>query len=310
MEIQLVNAPRVFRAGDLPCVGEIQTLNVSRGCAGACVFCSARAVSGLEPGTVQVYQNLPYRLRTYLESSQLRKALPELVVVSSASDAFLGGDEVLRVTRQCLQILVNRGIGISISTRGEIPDDIIELFQRHADHTRVFIPLVSMDDDYTRQWEPGTALPRRRLHMAQRLMRAGIKPRIRLDPVIPYVNDLSDQIKALASAVRGIGLDRLSASFMHMREGLEVQMEREAPAASRRLVLGSFPWLDRKPRGWHHIARDQRISSMKRIIQLADQQRVEVQVCHCQNRDISRSRCPVRPPKRAQPQQVQSSLFE
>ena len=296
--------------GKYPCAGEIHTLNITRGCAGSCVFCYARCIAGVDPDTVSVYQNLPMQLRLSLDSKRRRTPPPSYVVMSTSSDAFLGGEPVLQITRQCLQILVNRGVGLSFSTRGDVPDDIIELLRRHARHVRVFIPLASMDEEYTSAWEPGTLSPARRLFLAQRLMRAGITPRIRMEPMIPYVNDQSSQIREVISAVESLGLHRVIASFFHIRPGVQLQLEREAPAMSRRLVLGSFPWLARRPHRWHHLPHKQRAASLGRIQRLAAERDVDVDVCHCQNRDLSATRCPLRPPEKSVPRGGQASLFD
>ncbi len=308
MEITQAQKQIVLHKGKYPCAGDLATLNITEGCAGSCVFCYARCRGNIEPGTVSIDHELPYRLRIILESK--RRPPPMYVVLSSFSDPFLGGEQVLRVTRQCLEILVNRGIGVIISTRGEIPDDVIELLGTHAPYTRVFIPLTSMDDEYANTWEPGTAPPRRRLFVAQRLLRAGIEPQLRMDPVIPFVNDESKQVREVVSAVDSLGLQRFSVSFMHMRPGLDQQVEREAPALARRMVLGSYPWLARRPNNWHHLPYTQRSASLERIKRLAAERRIDVNVCHCNNRDLSAGRCDLLPPRKPVPRGVQTSLFE
>ena len=307
MEITRTSKQAALRHGTYPCVGQLHTLNITRGCAGGCVFCYARETDD-EGQVVGLDPSLPYLLRTRLESKELEP--PRYVALSTSSDAFLGGEQVLRVARQCLEILVNRGIGIILSTRGEMPDDVIGLLSSHAPFVRVHLPLASMDDDYTATWEPGTAPPRRRLFLAQRLLRAGITPQIRMDPVIPYVNDESEQVRELISAVDSLGLQRFSVSFMHLRPGLHLQLEREAPALAKRMVLGSYPWLSRRPDSWHHLPLSQRSASLARIQNLAAERRLELNVCHCNNRDLSRASCALLPPQKPVPRGVQTSLFE
>ena len=41
--------------------------------------------------------------------------------MATATDGFLGGPQVQQVTRACLEILLNRSIGVSLSTRGSDP---------------------------------------------------------------------------------------------------------------------------------------------------------------------------------------------
>jgi DNA repair photolyase len=310
LRVQPITKKYALARGKLGCLGEVATLNVTRGCAGMCVFCYARCLPGMPPGdTIQVYSNLPQRLRLQLDSSRRKSPLPDFVILSTAGDAFLGGEAVLQVTRPCLEILLNRNIGISFSTRGEIPEDLLALLSRHARHVRVFIPLVSMSDDYTRAWEPGAALPRRRLFLAQKLMDAGIRPRFRLDPVIPFVNDKSADLERVLSAVAGLGLKRIIASFLHIRPGVERLIRHEAPEELRRLVLGGFPGLEQRPDRFQYLPDRQCNASLERIRRLARERDLRVSACQCQNPGLLSEPCPVTPPELPGPLAQQTTLF-
>ena len=249
----------------MACQGEVRTLDVTRGCGGQCVFCHARAYAGAPaPGELQLHDELPGQLKAAITSPRRRSPLPRWVLVNSLSDCFLGGPEVVEVTRRCLEVLVTHRIGISLSTRGRMPDPVIELLGKHARHTRVFVPVAAMDDAYTRAWEPGTALPHKRMLLVRRLMEAGLHPKIRLDPVIPFVNDTTASLRSTFSAVAGMGLSSVTVSFMHLRPGVEEQVQAEGPPEQTALMLGSFTALDQGGR-YRRLPLERVRSSFKKI---------------------------------------------
>jgi DNA repair photolyase len=292
--------------GRIGCVGEVTTLNVARGCAGACVFCHSRCISGApEAGQLLLYSELPQQLRGEIE--QRRKAPPpSFVVFSTATDGFLGGVPVLQVTRACLEILLNRDIGVSVSTRGMIPEDVLALLGRHAPHVRVTVPLVSLSDDYTRVWEPGTALPQQRLYLLQRLLQVGIRPRVRIEPLIPFVNDHTEQVRDVISALVGLGLTEATIGFLHLRPGVAEQLQREAPPDVQRLLLGSFA----SEGDFRHLPAKTRVGGLRRIQRTAREHGLHVSACHCQNPGIPAGRCAVAPPELPTPRGQQGALFE
>ncbi len=311
LEIRYASKKHAISKGRVTCLGDVATLNVTRGCAGSCVFCYARCYhTAPPPGTVMVYSDLPQLLRTQLDSSRRRAALPRFVLLSTASDAFLGGEAVVRqVTLPCLEILLNRGIGVSLSTRGQVPDEAIALLAQHAPRVRIFIPLASMDEDYTRQWEPGTALPRERLYLAQRLLREGIRPVFRIEPLIPFINDHSEAVQRVLSAVASLRLRRVILNYLHLRPGVDKQLLREAPGELKHLVLGGFPGLYREPYRYLRLARQQRGSALERIKKIAAQKELKVQACLCHNSDLAAGLCPWEPPELPPLPAEQAGLF-
>jgi len=311
--VQIVGGTKkhALSRGHLGCLGEVATLNVARGCPGGCTFCYARCLSGAPPpGSLLLYRDLPRQLESELD--RRRTPPPSFVILCTATDPFLGGDEVVQTTRGCLRVLVERNIGISISTRGLIPDDVVELLARHARHVRVTVPLVCLDEAYTRTWESGTASPRSRLFLVQRLLRAGVSAvEVRLEPLVPFVNDATDGIREVVSALVGLGLKSAVVSFMHLRPGVAEQVQREAPELGP-LVLGGFtPDEFQPPTGkFQHLPLQMRLAGLKRLQRIAREQGLRLSACHCQNPGIPARQCPVEPPELPRPVGEQLPLIE
>ncbi len=308
MRIFSATKKQALSEAHIGCLGDVYSLNIARGCGGGCVFCYARCYTGTpEPGTLLLYQDMPKLLRQQLGRLERKGALPGYVLMSTATDCFLGGPQVSQLSRACVEILLNRQIGLSISTRGTIPDDLVVLLGRHAPHVRVTVPIISLSEAYTRAWEPGTASPQQRLFLIQRLLRAGIQPTIRMEPLIPFVNDLTKGLRDLASALVSLGLSQATLGFLHLRPGVRDQLTTEAPADLRRLVLGSFQ--PRSDRRFLHIATKQRTAGLKRVQRIGREHGLKISACHCQNPGIPAARCTIAPPTIPQPKIKQETLF-
>jgi len=260
---------------------------------------------------VLLYRDLPEQLRQELD--RRRRPAPAFVLFSTASDPFLGGQEVAQLSQACLEILTTRGIGVSLSTRGEIPEAVIRLLARHAPHVRITIPLTSLSDDYTRTWEAGTSLPQRRLFLIQRLLRAGIDSvHVRMEPIIPFINDGTDQLRELTSAMAGLGLKSAMVSFMHLRPGVTEQVQREAASEMAALVLGGFTHDPFQPQSarFQHLPVKLRQSNLNRIQRIGRDQGLRLSACHCQNPGIPARQCPVQPPQLPRPRGEQMPLLK
>jgi DNA repair photolyase len=314
MKILAAAKKHALSKGHLGCLGDVATINLARGCAGGCVFCYARCVSSAPgPGQLRLYAELAEQLRAELD--RRRRPLPSYVLFSTASDPFLGGAQVQRLSRACLEILASRGIGVSLSTRGDIPEEVIDLLARQGPHVRVTVPLPSLDQDYARIWEPETLEPRKRLFLVQRLLKAGVQVDVRIDPVIPFVNDSTEGLRELLSAIAGLGLTQAQLSFIHLRPGVTDQLRAEAPLELAELLLGGFslpPESVRitQPVKFLHLSAKQRAAVLRRIQRVARERGVRVSACHCQNPGLPARRCPVEPPELPVPRGEQLSLID
>lgn len=298
--------------GRIGCVGEVPTLNVARGCAGGCVFCYARCFSNApERDTLLVYRDLPGQLRRDLDSRRRRSPLPGYVILASAGDAFLGGPHVVSITRACIDVLLRRGVGISLSTRGFIPEDIIDQLARHAERVQITIPIASVSDRYTQAWEPGTALPADRIFLAQRLLSAGLEPTVHIEPIIPFVNDDNEGLRDVISAIVGLGLKTTMLRILQLRRGVAEQLRREGPVEAQRMVLGCFPSLHHtgRPAEFDHVAPRQALSILRRAQRIGREHGLRVQACRCHNPGLPAGVCSIAP-RETQPLGREAELFE
>ena len=298
MELFAATKQHALTRGRLGCIGEVATVNIARGCAGACVFCYARCYPGAPPpNELWLYNELPGQLRRELDARQRRGRMPGFVLFSTASDPFLGGAEVVETARACLEVLVRRGVGVVLSTRGVPPADVITLLATRAKQVRITVPLASLDEGYWRGWEPGTAPPAERLFLLQRLQDAGLDPEVRIEPLTSFVNDETADLRRLCSALARLGIERVMLRILQLRPGVADQLRREVPKTLHRLVLGGFPSLlaDETTDPYDHLRQDLALALLRRIQRIGREHGLRVSACRCQNPGLPAGTCRVRP---------------
>ena len=153
----------------------LPTINLTAGCLHDCVYCYIRGYRNY-PGESRVvlYEDTLERLRHELRPGQPK---PRAVYFSPSSDLFQPAPEVSELSHAVLEFLFSQGVGVAFLTKGEIPDETLELLVDHADLVQAQIGLITLDEEIARVFEPHSASLRTRLWQLRSL-----KPLIRATP--------------------------------------------------------------------------------------------------------------------------------
>jgi len=186
------------------------TLNPYTGCAHGCLYCYARSyIKDFDHPRPK--KNLISRL-----IKDLRK-LPEglLISMSESSDPYTPPEKVLGISREAIKQILNHGMRLLIVTKSD-------LVMRDADLLRdapasVSITITTLSDSLAKEIEPGAPPPTRRLQAIKELSREGIPVTVRVDPIIPGVNDSRKEIIELIDAVAEAGAKQITTSTYKAR---------------------------------------------------------------------------------------------
>lgn len=202
------------------------SLNPYQGCAHACVYCFARAHAKLadrDPGDgfstqIAVKINLPEVLRQELGRPAWQH---ERVAFGTATDPYQPIEGRYRLTRRCLQALVDYWTPVGLITKGTMivrdVDVLVELSARTDSTVSFSVPTV--DEEVWRRTEPGTPPPRQRLRALKTLVASGITAGVGLAPVLPGISDSCAQLEAAASAAAQAGAAFLWANLVYLKPG-------------------------------------------------------------------------------------------
>ena len=173
-------------------------MNIYRGCTHGCIYCDSRSrcyqfTHDFED--VEVKQNAPQLLEQALRSKKKKC----MIGTGSMSDPYMHCEEVLRLTRQCLEIIKQYGFGIAIQTKSDriLRDiDLLDEINKNA-RAVVQITLTTYDDDLCKLIEPNVCNTKRRIEVLEEMKKRGIPAVVWLTPILPFINDTRENIKAI-----------------------------------------------------------------------------------------------------------------
>jgi DNA repair photolyase len=210
----------IIAYNDSPDVGFDASINPYRGCEHGCVYCFARPNHeylgfsiGLDFETkILVKEHAPELLRREL---MLPSWTPQVLAISGVTDAFQPIERRLKLTRRCLEVLVEFRNPVVIITKNELVTRDIDLLSELARHQAalVFVSVTSLRGDLARELEPRASQPQRRLAAIEALATAGIPVGVLVAPVIPGLTD--HEMPAILSACASAGA--VTAGYVPLR---------------------------------------------------------------------------------------------
>ena len=220
-------------------------LNPYTGCEHACSYCYARFMKRFtghrEPWGefVDVKVNAPALLAV-----ELGRKKPGQVWVSGVCDPYQPLERKYKLTRACLELLVEEGWPVRVQTRSPLVTRDIDILCKAGD-LEVGLSITTADDEVRKLFEPRAPSIGERLRALDELHRAGIKTFVMIAPLLPGAEGLPE---LLAGKVAYVLVDRLNYNYgdwVYRKYGLEGErsddyFERtggDLAAACRRLGL-------------------------------------------------------------------------
>ncbi|MET9667581.1 Rv2578c family radical SAM protein [Streptomyces sp. NPDC006475] len=202
------------------------TVNPYRGCSHACVYCFARKTHSyldLDTGLgfdsqIVVKINAPDLLRRQLASRQWHGAH---VAMGTNVDCYQRAEGRYRLMPGIISALRDRANPFSILTKGTLILRDLDLLVQAAEVTDVGISVSVgfIDETLWRTVEPGTPAPERRLDVVRTLTDHGIGCGVLMAPVIPFLGDRPDQLRATVKAIAASGATSVTPLVLHLRPG-------------------------------------------------------------------------------------------
>jgi DNA repair photolyase len=194
-----------------------------------------------------------------------------------------------------MEILLERGIAVSLLTKGVVPRRFVEAARSYPGIVFVRIGMVSLDPRYRERFEPGAATPAERLGNIERLVSAGITPEARIDPVIPFVTDSKESFDTLFRGLAARGVRRAMISYLHLRPAVETQVRRELDGLSSELVEGMFRGAEFRTVGASTktklVPGEVRRRGYDRAREAADKYGIALSICSCKNPEMQGGSC-------------------
>ena len=199
-------------------------LNAYVGCQHDCAYCYARFMKRFtghrEPwgSFVDVKVNAP----ELLAREVLRKKRGR-VWISGVCDAYQPLEAKHRLTRRCLEILVEHGWPVTVQTKSPLVLRDLEILKRSKD-AEVGLTITTADERLRKIFEPGAPPTARRIEALAALHAAGITTFVMVAPLLPHAEGLAG---LLAGKVDKVLIDRYNyhyADRAYKDHGLQAAM--------------------------------------------------------------------------------------
>jgi len=178
--------------------GSYLGMNIYRGCTHGCIYCDSRSTCYrfTHPfEDIEVKQNAPELLEKALRSKRKKC----MIGTGAMSDPYMHCETQLRLTRKCLEIIHKYGFGAAIQTKSDRILDDIDLIDRinRASKCVVQMTLTTYDDELCHIIEPNVCDTKRRIEVLRQMQERGIPTVVWLSPILPFINDTEDNIRAI-----------------------------------------------------------------------------------------------------------------
>jgi len=224
-EIRIELARSIISSNQSPDIPFDRSINPYRGCEHGCVYCYARpthAYLGLSPGLdfetrIFAKTNAATLLRSELARSPDRDGM---IALGANTDPYQPAEKRYGITRELLEVAVERGQRIGITTKSALVVRDIDLLRRLAGRglVHVLMSVATLDRAVTRTLEPRANSPARRIEAIARLSEAGIPTGVLVAPLIPALTDRDMERVLEAAADAGAR----TAGYVVLRLPLEV----------------------------------------------------------------------------------------
>jgi DNA repair photolyase len=116
---------------------------------------------------------------------------PQVIFLSGVTDCYQPIERRLKLTRRCLEVLVEFRNPVFIITKNRLVTRDIDLLSELARHqaAAVWLSITTLDSELRKVMEPRTAPPAARLAAIRELAQAGIPAGVNMAPVIPGLTD-------------------------------------------------------------------------------------------------------------------------
>lgn len=243
------------------------TFNPYTGCDHACVYCYA---SGYIPKffNCRPKKDLISRLRR--EAAKLKG---EIISIANSSDPYPNLEANTGLMRKCLEILSQQECKIQIITKSSLIVRDIDLLKKMP--SMVSLTMTTDSDSIAKLIEPHAPLPSERLKAVETLINKGVPTSVRIDPIIPLVNDnMENLIETLAS----MNVKHITASTYKVKPDNWQRFSIALPKIAKKLKPLYFE-NGEKIGGYIYLPKDLRLKLMRMIGALAEKYNMKFGTC-------------------------------
>lgn len=229
------------------------SFNPYTGCDHACVYCYASSY---------IPKFFDCRPKKNLISRLKREAVKlsgEIISISNSSDPYPNLEAKTGLTRRCLEFLSRQDCKIQIITKSDLVVRDIDILRKLP--SMVSLTITTNNDAKAKIIEPNAPLPSKRLKAVETLIDKDIPVSVRIDPIIPYVND---SLEKLVEILASLGVKHITASTYKVKPDNWQRLSIALPKISKKLKPLYFECGERIGR-YVYLPKDLRVKLLKNL---------------------------------------------
>lgn len=218
-------------------------MNLYRGCSHGCIYCDSRSKCynmNHDFEDIEVKSNA----LELLENALRRKRKRCMIGTGAMTDPYIPLEHRLQHTRKALLLIEKYGFGVALQTKSARVLRDLDVLKRINEKTKavVQITLTTADEALCRIIEPNVSTTSERFEALKTLRDAGIPTVVWLCPILPYINDTQENIRAILdmcveAKVRGVLCFGMGVTMREgNREYFYRQLDRHFPNIKQRYI--------------------------------------------------------------------------
>jgi DNA repair photolyase len=221
--VPLISSFDPWRSGLCTCPPKL-TFNPYTGCDHQCTYCYASSY-------ISNFRDCrPKKDALATLKREAAKLNDETISIANSSDPYPRAEASEGLTRRCLEILAESNCRIQIITKSNLVARDGDLLGKIP--STVALTITTDDDELARIIEPFAPSPSQRIRAAQDLIKAAIPVSVRIDPIIPNVND---QPQKLIAELATIGVKHLTCSTYKAKPDNWMRLTKALPQMAEKL---------------------------------------------------------------------------
>jgi DNA repair photolyase len=234
------------------------TFNPYTGCDHRCLYCYA---SSYIPRFYECRAKKDLISRLKREAAKLGG---ELISISNSSDPYPRLERKEGLMRKCLEILAKSDCRIQIVTKSDLVTRDIDILKNIP--SMVSVSLTTVNDELSKKLEPHAPLSSKRIDAIETLVKNDIPTTVRIDPIIPFLNDdVGELVKLLARR----GVLQITSSTYKIKPANWRRFGKAFPNVSSQLNRLYFDEGEKIGRAYY-LPRKVRFDLMKKVKELTE----------------------------------------
>ncbi|KRE33952.1 SPL family radical SAM protein [Paenibacillus sp. Soil522] len=189
------------------------TMNLYRGCDIQCIYCDSRSERyGIDDfHNVTVKTNALELLRKELATKRSREST---IGTGSMSDPYTLMERKLQMTRRALEIIAEFRFPVHITTKSDLILRDLDILQHLSrKYASVAVSITTADDELARKLEPHAPSSTERFKTLAELEKIGVVTSMTMMPILPFLEDQSENIDRLVEKAAAAGVKHIIAVF-------------------------------------------------------------------------------------------------